>query len=102
MFYVSLYLLEMHPLFNILIDDAESHISLAMALVSLSPILLMVRFLPVQSILKLKLVKPAYASLVVVTREIVVIEMWAGQWICEGVNWLLKRLVKQERPIGAD
>jgi len=26
--------------------------------------------------------------------------MWAGQWICEGVNWLLKRLVKQERPIG--
>jgi len=63
--------------------DAESYFSLAMALVTLSPILLM----------------PAYASLVVFSREAVIIEMWAGQFVCEGVNLLLKRLVKQERPI---
>ena len=34
------------------------------------------------------------------TRELVVIEMWAGQLACEGFNWILKTIVKQERPVG--
>ena len=34
------------------------------------------------------------------TREVIVIEMWAGQLACEGLNWILKRLIKQERPLG--
>jgi len=43
---------------------------------------------------------PAYASLAVVTREALVLEMWAGQFACEGANWLLKHIIKEERPIG--
>lgn len=45
--------------------------------------------------------QPAYAALAVQTREFVVIVMWAGQWACEGFNWVLKHAIKQERPIGA-
>ena len=26
--------------------------------------------------------------------------MWAGQLACEGFNWILKTIVKQERPVG--
>ncbi|KAH8104305.1 PAP2-domain-containing protein [Phellopilus nigrolimitatus] len=63
--------------------DANSHVSLALALVTLSPILLMA----------------SYAALAVVTRDLLVINMWAGQLACEGFNWVLKRLVKQERPV---
>jgi len=36
-----------------------------------------------------------------VTRDILIVEMWAGQFACEGANWLLKRIIKQERPIDA-
>jgi len=64
--------------------EAESHTSLALALVTLSPILLM----------------PAYASLAVVTREALILEMWAGQFACEAANYLLKHIIKEERPIG--
>ncbi|KAI5118761.1 hypothetical protein M0805_004847 [Coniferiporia weirii] len=63
--------------------DANSHVSLAFALVTLSPILLMA----------------SYAALAVMMRDLLVINMWAGQLACEGFNWLLKRLIKQERPI---
>jgi hypothetical protein len=45
--------------------------------------------------------KPAYAALSVQTRELVIINMWAGQFLCEGFNWLLKRMIKQDRPSGA-
>lgn len=27
--------------------------------------------------------------------------MWLGQFACEGANWILKRAIKQERPVGA-
>lgn len=62
--------------------NAESHVSLLMALITLSPILLMA----------------SYAALAVVTRDILVIEMWAGQLVCEALNLILKRIVKEERP----
>ncbi|THH03126.1 hypothetical protein EW145_g6508 [Phellinidium pouzarii] len=65
--------------------DANSHVSLAFALVTLSPILLMA----------------SYAALAVITRDLLILNMWAGQLACEGFNWLLKRLIKQERPIGS-
>lgn len=42
----------------------------------------------------------SYAALAVVTRDLLIINMWAGQFACEGFNWLLKRLIKQERPPG--
>ncbi|KAJ8695307.1 hypothetical protein PTI98_007913 [Pleurotus ostreatus] len=69
---------------HVLYDDS-SLFSLALALITLSPILLM----------------PAYAALCVQTRELTIIVMWAGQWACEGLNWVLKRAVKQQRPVGA-
>ncbi|TFK48571.1 PAP2-domain-containing protein [Heliocybe sulcata] len=62
--------------------DPSSVTSFFLALLTLSPILLMA----------------SYAALSVYTRELVIIEMWAGQFICEGLNWVLKRLVKQDRP----
>lgn len=43
----------------------------------------------------------SYAALAVMTRELIIIEMWAGQLACEGFNWVLKRAIKQERPVGA-
>lgn len=42
--------------------------------------------------------QPAYAALVVQTRELVYLEMWAGQMACEGLNWMLKELIQEERP----
>ncbi|KAJ3984539.1 PAP2-domain-containing protein [Lentinula detonsa] len=69
---------------HVLYDD-DSLLSLALALVTLSPILLMA----------------AYASLAVQTREFLIIIMWAGQFANEGFNWILKRLYKEDRPDGS-
>ncbi|KAI0091537.1 PAP2-domain-containing protein [Irpex rosettiformis] len=62
----------------------NSHFSHLLALLTLSPILL----------------NPAYAVLAVYTREIIFFEMWAGQLACEAFNWVLKHIVKEERPNG--
>ncbi|KAF9240607.1 hypothetical protein BU15DRAFT_73838 [Melanogaster broomeanus] len=62
--------------------DASSDTSFVLALLTLSPILLM----------------PAYAVLAVQTRELTVINMWAGQFLSEGLNFTLKHIVKAERP----
>lgn len=62
--------------------DVSSHTSFALALLTLSPILLM----------------PAYAVLAVQTRELTIINMWAGQFFSEGLNIVLKRTFKEERP----
>ncbi|KAH7326946.1 PAP2-domain-containing protein [Rhizoctonia solani] len=62
--------------------DSGSHVSLALALVTLSPILLMA----------------CYASLSVYTRELLIINMWAGQLANEGFNWLLKQVFREQRP----
>ncbi|PFH50259.1 hypothetical protein AMATHDRAFT_61461 [Amanita thiersii Skay4041] len=66
---------------HVLYDDS-SWLSFALALVTLSPILLMA----------------SYAALAVQTREYLVLAMWAGQFAGEGFNWVLKNIVKQDRP----
>ena len=45
-------------------------------------------------------IQASYAALAVMTRELVIINMWAGQLLCEGFNWVLKHIVKEERPVG--
>ncbi|KAF4610808.1 hypothetical protein D9613_007066 [Agrocybe pediades] len=67
---------------HVLYDDG-SYFSMALALVTLSPILLMA----------------SYAALAVQTREFLIIVMWAGQLFGELLNWVMKRTIKQERPI---
>lgn len=39
-----------------------------------------------------------YATLILSTREVEVLFMFAGQMGCEALNFLLKRLIKEERP----
>ncbi|KAH7890876.1 hypothetical protein F5I97DRAFT_1923364 [Phlebopus sp. FC_14] len=62
--------------------DASSDTSFVLALLTLSPILLM----------------PAYAALAVQTRELTIINMWAGQLLSEALNLVLKHIFKEERP----
>ncbi|KAH8077899.1 PAP2-domain-containing protein [Cristinia sonorae] len=62
--------------------DSNSHTSHALAMLTLTPILL----------------NPAYAALTIQTREAVYLEMWAGQMACEALNWVLKEWIQQERP----
>ncbi|EIN03832.1 PAP2-domain-containing protein [Punctularia strigosozonata HHB-11173 SS5] len=63
--------------------DDTSHLSLVLALITLSPVLLMA----------------SYAALAVQTRELTIILMWAGQFACEGFNFVLKHIIKQDRPM---
>ncbi|KAG6815884.1 hypothetical protein H0H87_010456 [Tephrocybe sp. NHM501043] len=69
---------------HVLYDD-DSLVSLALALITLSPILLMA----------------SYAALAVQTREYIIIVMWAGQLAGEALNWFLKHAIKEDRPIGS-
>ncbi|KAG5937136.1 hypothetical protein E4U53_000074 [Claviceps sorghi] len=39
-----------------------------------------------------------YATLILSTREVEIVFMFAGQMGCEALNFLLKRLIKEERP----
>jgi dolichyldiphosphatase len=39
-----------------------------------------------------------YAALIWSTREIEILLMFAGQMGCEGLNWILKRWIKEDRP----
>jgi len=39
-----------------------------------------------------------YATLIWSTRELEILIMFAGQLGCEGLNWLLKRYIREERP----
>ncbi|KAF9778314.1 PAP2 superfamily-domain-containing protein [Thelephora terrestris] len=64
------------------IYDTDSYLSFVLALLTLTPILLMA----------------SYTSLAVFTRELSVLIMWAGQLLCEASNGLLKDLLKQPRP----
>lgn len=75
----------LETLSHISTDDANSHLSLGLALLTLSPILLMA----------------SYASLAVFTRELTIVIMWAGQLLCEASNYLLKHSYKQPRPNGS-
>ncbi|KAM6497166.1 hypothetical protein JOM56_007639 [Amanita muscaria] len=65
----------------VLYDDS-SWLSLVLALVTLSPILLMA----------------SYAALTVYTREYIILVMWTGQFANEGLNYVLKHAIKQDRP----
>lgn len=67
------------------IYDEDSYLSFGLALLTLSPILLMA----------------SYTSLAVFTRELTILIMWAGQLSCEASNYLLKHLFKQPRPNAA-
>ncbi|PVF92473.1 PAP2-domain-containing protein [Serendipita vermifera] len=62
--------------------DPTSNVALALALATLSPILLMA----------------CYGALTIVTRDFLILNMWIGQFGCEAVNWILKHTIKQERP----
>jgi dolichyldiphosphatase len=41
-----------------------------------------------------------YVTLIYARREIEVVLMFAGQLLCELANWILKRLIKEDRPPG--
>jgi len=64
------------------IYDTDSYLSFGLAMLTLSPILLMA----------------SYTSLAIFTRELSVLIMWAGQFLCEASNYLLKHSLKQPRP----
>ncbi|KAJ8094599.1 hypothetical protein PM082_010605 [Marasmius tenuissimus] len=66
---------------HVLYDDS-SYLSLLLALITLSPILLMA----------------SYAALAVQSRELLIIVMWAGQLTNEVLNYGIKHLIKEERP----
>jgi len=77
--------LEALDLTHVLYNPA-SNTSLALALVTLSPILLMA----------------CYGALSIVTRDALILNMWLGQLACEAFNGALKNIFKEERPDGAD
>jgi len=41
-----------------------------------------------------------YVTLIYARREIEVVLMFAGQMLSELINWILKRIIKEERPKG--
>ncbi|KAF9006167.1 hypothetical protein BDQ17DRAFT_1399096 [Cyathus striatus] len=45
------------------------------------------------------LLMASYAALAVQTREFIIIVMWAGQFAGELLNYILKHIIKEERPI---
>jgi dolichyldiphosphatase len=82
-------------------DDDTSHLSLVLAFITLSPVLLMVCFPVVLRITTSLIEQASYAALAVQTRELTIILMWAGQFLCEAFNYILKGLIKEERPSSA-
>jgi hypothetical protein len=82
-------------------DDDSSYFSLALALITLSPILLMVSPAYIVKCQLFSAIQASYAALAVQTREFLVIVMWAGQLFGELLNWVIKRAIKQDRPIRA-
>ena len=42
-----------------------------------------------------------YVTLIYARREIEVVLMFVGQLLCEGANWGLKRIIKEDRPPGS-
>ncbi|KDQ19676.1 hypothetical protein BOTBODRAFT_445318 [Botryobasidium botryosum FD-172 SS1] len=68
--------------FTHVLYDESSDTAFILALVTLLPVLLM----------------PAYVALVIKTRELSILTMFIGQLVNERVNWVIKRIVHQERP----
>ena len=65
-----------------IIQDASDPVSYFCAWLALAPQILSV----------------VYATLIWSTREMEIFLMFAGQMGCEGLNFLLKRMIKGERP----
>ena len=65
-------------------DDPSDRIAKLLALVTLSPIFLLC----------------SYVTIILLRRELTFINALIGQLACEGLNWALKRLIKQPRPTG--
>ncbi|KAJ1024713.1 hypothetical protein NDA16_002753 [Ustilago loliicola] len=63
-------------------DDPADPLAKLMALVTLSPIFLLC----------------SYVTIILLRRELTFINALIGQLACEGLNWALKRLIKQPRP----
>ncbi|KAF9258940.1 PAP2-domain-containing protein [Marasmius fiardii PR-910] len=66
---------------HVLYDDA-SFLSFLLAIITLSPILLMA----------------SYAALAVQSRELTIIVMWAGQLTNEALNYIIKHIIREDRP----
>ncbi|KAG7093741.1 hypothetical protein E1B28_007392 [Marasmius oreades] len=66
---------------HVLYNDS-SYLSLLLALITLSPILLMA----------------SYAALAVQSRELLIIIMWAGQLTNEALNYFIKHIIREDRP----
>ncbi|SNX86349.1 related to CAX4 - required for full levels of dolichol-linked oligosaccharides [Melanopsichium pennsylvanicum] len=64
--------------------DPEDSLAKLLALVTLSPIFLLC----------------SYVTIILLRRELTFINALIGQLACEGLNWALKRLIKQPRPTG--
>ncbi|KAL9936372.1 hypothetical protein V8E36_004440 [Tilletia maclaganii] len=64
--------------------DAEDPVAQLLALVTLAPIFLLC----------------AYTTIILYRRELTFINALIGQLGCEAINWGLKRLIRQPRPIG--
>lgn len=47
----------------------------------------------------LQIFQACYAALAIQSREFLIIVMWAGQLAGEALSWVIKRIVKQDRPI---
>ncbi|SPO27965.1 related to CAX4 - required for full levels of dolichol-linked oligosaccharides [Ustilago trichophora] len=64
--------------------DPEDPLAKLLALVTLSPIFLLC----------------SYVTIILLRRELTFINALIGQLACEGLNWALKRFIKQPRPTG--
>ncbi|KAE8257674.1 hypothetical protein A4X13_0g2200 [Tilletia indica] len=64
--------------------DAEDPIAQLLALITLAPIFLLC----------------AYTSIILYRRELTFLNALVGQLGCEAINWGLKRLIRQPRPLG--
>ncbi|KAK0521631.1 hypothetical protein OC834_006572 [Tilletia horrida] len=64
--------------------DADDPFAQLLALITLSPIFLLC----------------AYTTIILYRRELTFINALVGQLGCEAVNWALKRLIRQPRPLG--
>jgi len=90
------------------LDNPASSTSLALALVTLTPILLMVWYIHAIVAHQPHIYttpwgfQACYGALSIVTRDALILNMWLGQLACEGFNGILKNVFKEERPDGAD
>src|SRR6266481_899272 len=66
-----------------------------------SPICILLMELPIwtKCVILMRLVSVRCTA--VQMHKLLMINMWAGQLACKGMNWILKHTIKQDRPAGA-